>query len=125
MKFTVLSVEAAVFVVLLLLNEDVNAFLTSTKDDANLRPHVVVSGLFLSAEAKYTLYVDGAVACVVDCFMEAMALHYAIFFVMDIAYPQEISNYLGFIQSVVMGQNDNSPKRRKILYLLKKISEVE
>ena len=90
--------------------------MTSRKDDANLHPHVVVSGLFLSAEAKYTLYVDGVVVCVVDCFMEALALHYAIFFVMDIAYPQEI--YMRSIQNVVVGHQS---KKKKNYLSIKKI----
>ena len=81
-------------------------------------------GLFLSTGTLYTLYVNGVEVCVVDDFLEALTLHYAMFFVMDIEYPQQITNYLSFVQTVLMGQQDANTKRRKVLYLLKKMSEV-
>ena len=59
--------------------------------------------------------------CVVPNFIDTLSLHYAMFFVMDIEYPQPITNYLSF----AMGQQDTRTKHKKLLYLLKKMSEIQ
>ena len=71
----------------------------------------MIGGLFLSPGTLYTLYVDGMEICVALNFIETLSLHNAIFFVMYIEYPQPITIYLPFVQTVLMGQQDTHTKR--------------
>ena len=71
----------------------------------------MIGGLFLSPGTLYSLYVDGVEVCVALNFIETLSLHYAMFFVMDIEYPQPITNYLPFVQTVLMGHQYTHTKR--------------